>query len=107
MTWLEDLLGYDKDFGFVPPGTRSSWKDCEGFVVVVVQELSHAQLFVTPWTAANQASLSFTVSQSLLKFISIESVMVSNQLILCRPLLFLPSIFPSVMVFSSEGFMAR
>ena len=37
VTWLEDLLGYDKDFGFVPPGTRSSWKDCEGFIVVVVQ----------------------------------------------------------------------
>ena len=57
---------------------------------------------VTPWTAARQASLSFTISQSLLKLISIESVMPSNHLILCRPLLLLPSIFPSIRVFSNE-----
>ena len=57
----------------------------------------------TPWTAARQASLSFTNSQSLLKLISIESVMPSNQLILCHPLLLLPSIFPSIRVFSSES----
>ena len=56
-----------------------------------------------PWTAAHQASLSFTISWSLLKFISIESVMPSNHLILCRPLLLLPSIFPSIRVFSSES----
>jgi len=59
-------------------------------------------LFVTPWTAASQASLSFTISQSLLKFISIESVMPSNHLILCHPLLHLHSIFPSSNIFSSE-----
>ena len=59
--------------------------------------------FVTPWTAAHHASLSFTISQSLLKLISIESVMPSNHLILCCPLLFLPSIFPSITVFSSES----
>ena len=59
-------------------------------------------LFVTPWTATCQASLSFTISRSLLKLISIESVMPSNQLILCRPLLVLPSIFPSIGVFSNE-----
>ena len=58
---------------------------------------------VTPGTAAHQASLSFTVSQSLLKLMSIELVMLSNHLILCRPLLFLPSIFPSKRVFSSES----
>ena len=60
------------------------------------------QLFVTPWTAACQASLFFTVSQSLLKLMSIESVLSFNHLILCRPLL-LPSIFPSIRVFSSES----
>jgi len=57
------------------------------------------QLFATPWTAAHQISLSFTISQSLLKLISIESVMPSNHLILCHPLLLLPSIFPSIRVF--------
>ena len=71
--------------------------------VVVVQLLSHVQLFATPWTAARQASLSFTTSQSLLKLMSIELVMPSNHLILCRPLLFLPSIFLSIRVFSNES----
>ena len=64
--------------------------------------LSREGLFVTPWTAAHQASLS-TNSQSLLKLMSIESVMSSNQLMLCSPLLLLPSIFPSIRVFSSES----
>ena len=69
-----------------------------------VQSLSHVQLFDTPWTAAHQASLSITSSWSLLKLMSIESVMPSNQLILCHPLLLLPpSIFPSIRVFSSES----
>ena len=68
-----------------------------------VQSLSHVQLFVTPWTAACQASLSITNSQSLLKLMSIESVMPSNHLILCHPLLLPPSIFPSIRVFSSES----
>ena len=58
-----------------------------------------SQLFATPWTAAHQASLSFSISWSLLKLISIESVMPSNHLILCHPLLLLPSIFPSIRVF--------
>ena len=75
-----------------------------GFViVVVVQSLSRVQLFVTPWIAACQASLSFTISQSLLQLMSVESVMPSNHLILCLPLLTLPSIFPSIRVFSSES----
>ena len=69
--------------------------------VVAVQLLSHVQLFVTPWTAGSQVPLSFTISGSLLKLISIESVMPSNHLILCRPLLLLPSIFPSITVFSN------
>ena len=80
-----------------------------------VQSLSHIQLFVTQWTAARQfqwvpvpvssssSSLSITNSRSLLKFMSIESVMPSNHLILCRPLLLLPSIFPSIRVFSIES----
>ena len=67
-----------------------------------VQSLSYAWLFVTPWTAARQASLSITNSQSLLKRMSIESVMPSNHLILCCPLLLLPSIFPNIRVFSNE-----
>ena len=69
---------------------------------IVVQSLNRVWLFATLWTAAHQASLSFTLSQSLLKFMSIVSVMPSNHLILCRPLLLLPSIFASIKVFSSE-----
>ena len=65
-------------------------------------QFSRVQLFVTPWTAAHQASLSITISQNLLKLMSIESVMPSNHLILCRPLLLPPSIFPSIRVFSNE-----
>jgi len=68
-----------------------------------VQSLSCVQLFSTPWTAARQASLSIINSRSLLKLLSIESVMPSNHLILCRPLLLLPSIFPSIRVFSNES----
>ena len=74
------------------PGTEGS-----------VQSLCRVQLFVTPWTSARQASLSITNSQSLLRLMSIESVMPSNHLILCRPLLLLPSIFPSIRVFSNES----
>ena len=69
---------------------------------ISVQSLSHVQLFATPWTAACQASLSITNSQSLLKFMSIESVMPSNHLILCRPHLLLSSTVPRIRVFSSE-----
>ena len=76
---------------------------CQPAVCLVVQWLSRVQLFVTPWTAAHQASLSFTISRSLLKLMCIESVMPSNHLILCRPLLLLPLIFPSIMVFSNES----
>ena len=69
----------------------------------VVQSLSRVWLFGTPWAAARQASLSITISQNLLKLMSIESVMHSNHLILWRPLLLLPSIFPSIRVFSNES----
>ena len=68
-----------------------------------VQSLSRVRLFASPWTIAHQASLSITNSQSLLKLMSIESVMPSNHLILCHPLLLLPSTFPSIRVFSSES----
>ena len=64
--------------------------------------LSRILLFVTPWTTAHQASQFFTISQSLLKFMSINLMMPSNHLIFCRPLFFLPSIFPSIRVFSNE-----
>ena len=68
-----------------------------------VQSLSRIQLFLTPWTTAHQASLSIINSRSLLKLMSIKSVMPSNHLILCRPLLLPPSIFPSIRAFSSES----
>ena len=71
--------------------------------VIVVQLLSCVQLFLTPWTAAHQTSLSFTVSWTLLKFTTIELVILSNHLIPCHPLLLLPSIFPSIRIFSSES----
>ena len=71
-------------------------------LVVVVLSVSRVRLSATPWTTARQAPLFFTISQSLLKLTSIESMMPSNHLILCRPLLLLPSIFPSIRVFSSE-----
>ena len=71
--------------------------------VCSVKLLSCIQLFATPWTAARQVSLSITNSWSLFRLIPIESVMPSNHLILCRPLLFPPSIFPSIRVFSNES----
>ena len=90
-----------------PPAPQPSMLNRAGlqyyiFPVVAVQLLSHVWLFVTSWTAALQAPLSFTVSRSLLKVMSIESVTPSNHLILSPPLLFLPSIFPSIRVFFNE-----
>ena len=85
----------------IVPGTYLVLTRCQLFSSV--QSLSHVQLFVIPWTAADQDFLSITNSQSLLKLMSIESVMPSNHLILCRPLLLLPSIFPSIKVFSNES----
>ena len=73
---------------------------------MVVQLLSRVQLLVTSWTEARQASLFFTISRSLLKLVYIESVMPSNHLILCCPLL-LPSVFPSIRVFSNQLFAPR
>ena len=73
--------------------------------VAAVQSLTHVWFFLTPWTAVHQPSLSFTISQSLLKLMSIELVMPSNHLILCHPLPLLPSIFPSIIVFSNESLL--
>ena len=87
---------------------RARWENCKNhFVVIVVQLLSPVWLFVTPWTAAHQAPLRCTISQSLLKLMSIEPVMRSNRLILCHPLLLLPSSFPRIKVFSSESSALR
>ena len=96
-----------------PPGKSLKWILLRGMKILQwflylfkfssVQSLSCVQLFVTPWTEASQASLSITNSRSLLKLVSIESVMPSNHLILCHPLLLLPSIFPSIRVFSNES----
>ena len=90
--------------------THRNWMSNAFLVgIVVVYSLNCEQLFATPWTAAHQASLSFTISQSLLKFkfkfkfTSIESLMPSNHLIFCCPFLLPPSIFPSIRVFSNES----
>ena len=78
-------------------------KVSNSYLISSVQSLSHVWLFATPWTAAHQTSLSITNSWSLLKLMSIKSVMPSNHLVLCHPLLLLPSIFASIRVFSSES----
>ena len=79
------------------------WTQGSMFSSVQFSSLSHVRLFATPWTATCQASLSITNSQSLLKLMSIQSVMPSKHLILCRPRLLPPSIFPSIRVFSNES----
>ena len=86
----------------VLPGEKGLWTPCP-VQFSSVQSLICVQLFAIPWTAACQASLSIINFWSLLKLMSIESVMPSNHLILCRPLLLLPSIFPSIRVFSNES----
>ena len=85
------------------PCTSGAWKHGGGKRMFCHCSLSCVQLFVTPWTSARQVSLSFTISQSLRKLISVQSVMPSNHLILCCRLLFLPSVFPSIGVFFSEA----
>ena len=96
-SWL-DLLGHTDHIWIST--YNCVWKM---FLSQSIQSLSYVWLFVTPWTTACQASLSITHSQSLLKLISIESVTPSKHLILCHPLLLLPSIFPSIRVFSNES----
>ena len=106
------FLGIDfdreqKDFGYCGKQRRNKHNIVQTaafqFANDSVQSLSHARLFATPWTAARQASLSITNSRSLLKLMSIESVMPSNHLILCHPLLLSPSVFPSIRGFSNES----
>ena len=96
LSW-EDLL----EKGMAAHSSILAWRIPQTESVVTVQLPSHVRLFVTPWTAARQGSLSSTISLSLLTLIFIESVMPSNYLILCRPLLLLPSIFPSIRGFSN------
>ena len=81
------------------PHRVPTWLSWTTYIVIVAQSLSRVWLFATPWTSACHASLSFTISQSLLRFMSLESVMLSNHLTLCHPLLLLASIFPSIKVF--------
>ena len=85
----------------------ASCKEIICILLVVVQSLSHVQLFETPWTATCQASVSITSSQKLLKLMSIRLVMLSNHLILCRPLHLLPSVFLSIRVFFKESVLIR
>ena len=103
------MLGQVQTSPLAFPKTRSIYNIiCPAFywnkfnLLVVVQLLSCVQLFATPWTTAYQASLSFTITQSLFKLMSTELMKPSNHLILCRPLLLPPSIFPSIGVFSNE-----
>ena len=91
-----------KEVGFLSPMVNLWWL-CDFSTNVIVQLLNHVQHFATTWTAARQASLSITNSWSVPKLMSIESVMPSNHLILCHPLPLLPSIFPSIRVFSNES----
>ena len=83
------------------------WEVFDSVQFSSVQLLSHVRLFATPWTAVHQASLSITNSRSSLRLMSIESMMPSNHLILCRPLLLSPSMFPSIRVFSNESALHR
>ena len=89
--------------GSAPGVPMEQFSPAHPWQFVVVQSLSHVQLFATPWTAAHQAPLSSTISRSLLQFMSIELVMPSNHLILCCWLLLLPSVFPSFRAFANES----
>ena len=103
-TWCEELTHW-KWTWFWARFQKSSFLDFKVGYVLSVQLLSHVRFFETPWTAAHQSSLSISNSQSLLKLISIESVMPCNHFILCRPLLLPPSIFPSIRVFLNESLL--
>ena len=97
------LVGMQNGTDTVEDHLAASYKTTHTLKISSVQLLSHIWLFVTPCTAACQASLSITNSWSLHKFMSVESVMPSNHLILCHPLLLLPSIFPSISILSNES----
>ena len=98
--WKESRQGVERNLVDIP---TSSSKFCPSVQFSSVQSVNHVRLFATPWTAAHQAFLSITNSWSLLKLMSVESVMPSYHLILCCPLLLSPSIFPSIRVFSNES----
>ena len=95
-TTTPEPMGYNKR-------SHATKNQCSQRNFVVVQLLSCVGLFATPWTVAHQATLSFTISQNLLKFVSLELMMPCKHLILCYPFLLLPSIFPSIRVFSNEA----
>ena len=108
LNWTELTSGLRKEGKIQRHIYKRILKGCisqysRGVLFSSVQSLSCVQLFATPWTAGRQVSLSIINSQSLLKLMSIVSVMPPNYLILCRPLLLLPSIFPSIRVFSNES----
>ena len=103
--WTSGCFAWNPDKGLAGMVNFSPWWHRLG-CCIVIQSLSYVWLFVTPWIAAHQASLSFTISWSLLKLMSIESVMSSNHLILCCPFL-LPSIFSSIRVFNESVFCIR
>ena len=97
-------LDFDYKSHIMFPLTRENWACIRSLDLhSSIQSPSCVQLFVTPWTAARQATLPITNSQSLLKLMSITSVMPYNHLIICRPLFLIPSIFPSIRVFSNES----
>ena len=102
-TRLSCFLSLSKYLPNVPDLQNKNENLSDQYILVVVQLLSHVRLFATPWTAEHQASLSFTISRSLLKLTFLESVILSKYLILCPPLYLLPSIFPSIRVFSSDS----
>ena len=112
-SWTEELVDYsprscrvrhDWEANIFTFNVPANWQQpSEVKLVVTVQSLSHFRLFVTPGAAVRQAPPSSTISWGLLGFMSIESVILPNHLILCRPLLLLPSVFPSIRVFSSES----
>jgi len=107
-SWYATILEVTKSWTWLSNWTASchyvtGCRPSKNVHVFVFQSLSHVQLFVTPWTATRQISLSFTISWSLLQLMSTESVMSSNHLILCHPLLLLPSVFPSIKVFSNDS----
>ena len=111
LSFFNSSFSFDKDYYVKRRSLTNYWgniwneisKAFLGILLGSVQSLSHVRLFATPWITASQASLSITNSQSSLKLMSIESVMPSSHLILCRPLLLLPPIPPSITVFSSES----
>ena len=100
--WKIAFISTPLGFSLKWRATYGAWCQFSEVNMVVVQFLSRLQLFATPWTAAHQASQSLTISWSLLRFMFIEPVMPSNHLILCCPLPLLPSIFPSIRIFSNE-----